>query len=228
MNSNNIYKIDCHTHPLSHSYYPGYHTRRELTNSDKRNIESMIKQGIERKLDAIAITDHNICTSGFYGKEYVEKNNLPILVLPGCECSVFFENTEIHILALGIIEPFDLTKEDDISRVIDSIHIAGGIAILAHPHYYSDLYPVLKEYVDGFEYYNGVNAVIYPGNEYFNLFNADEDACIKTWGSDYHMTNMLLEEQRNAVVKISKENAPALWKRIRRVELIGLARREEG
>lgn len=215
MSDNKVYKIDCHTHPLSHSYYPGYCTRKELTNSDKRNIETIIKQGIERKLDAIAITDHNICKSGIYGKEYVKENKLPIVVVPGCECSVFFDNTEIHILALGITEEFDLTKDDPISQVITSIHGASGIAILAHPHYYSDLYPKLIKYVDGFEYYNGVNAVISPGNEYFTLFDADKEKCIKTWGSDYHMTNMLLEEQRKAVVKISKENAPALWNRIR-------------
>lgn len=210
-----VYRIDCHTHPLAHTYYPKIIPKVELTSIDKMSIESMIKSGISRGLDAIAITDHNVCTSGLYGKKYAKDNNLPIIVVPGCECSVKIDDKEIHILALGILQPFDFSLNDDVAFIVDSIHIAGGIAVLAHPQYYPNVYPLLKDLVDGVEYYNGVNAILTPGNSYFIELDKDRYTGIRTYGSDYHMNNFLQTEQRDAVAEISRENDYALWCRIK-------------
>lgn len=210
-----VYRIDCHTHPLDHTYYPKIIPRLELTSMDKTRVELMIKSGIERGLDAIAISDHNVCTSGLYGKKYANENNLPIIVVPGCECSVKIDGKEIHILALGILEPFDFSPNDDVRSIVDAIHIAGGIAVLAHPQYYPNIYPLLKDFVDGVEYYNGVNAILTPGNSYFIELDKDKYTGIRTYGSDYHMNNFLQSEQREAVAEISRENHYALWCRIK-------------
>lgn len=210
-----VYRIDCHTHPLDHTYYPAVIPRLKLTSMDKMRIESMIQSGIERGLDAIAITDHNVCTSGLYGKKYANDNNLPIIVVPGCECSVNIEGKERHILALGILEPFDFSQNDYIGSVVDSIHIAGGIAVLAHPQYYPNVYPLLKDFVDGVEYYNGVNAILTPGNKYFIELDKDQYKGIRTYGSDYHMNDFLQSEQREAVTEVNDETMHALYCRIK-------------
>ena len=214
MDKTKIYKADCHTHPLEHRYYPGINMWRMLDRSDERAIEYMVKSGIERGLDVIAITDHNICSSGFYGKEYAEINALPIIVLPGCECSVLHNGHEIHILALGIQEPFRLGEWDKAEYVIDSIHCAGGLAVLAHPHYYPAVFGELKDKIDGYERYNGVNATLYPSSKLFTLEGAEKSGLFTTCGSDYHMNDLINAEQRNAKFEVSYENQRDLWIRI--------------
>ena len=209
-----IYKADCHTHPLEHRYYPGINMWRMLDRSDERAVEYMVKSGIERGLDVIAITDHNICSSGFYGKEYAEVNDLPIIVLPGCECSVKHNGHEIHILALGIQEPFRLGEWDKAQYVIDSIACAGGLAVLAHPHYYAGVFTDLKGMLDGYEVYNGVNAILNPSMPMFTLEDAENSGLFTTQGSDYHMNDLIYPEQRRAKFNVSYENAPGLWTRI--------------
>ena len=209
-----IYKADCHTHPLEHNYYPGIIMLKMLSRSDEFAIETMVTLGIHRGLDVIAITDHNICSSGFYGKEYAEVNALPIIVLPGCECSVLHNGQEIHILALGIQEPFRLGEWDKAQYVIDSIHCAGGLAVLSHPHYYDGVFTDLKGLLDGYERFNGVNAILNPDFPIFNREGAEKSGLFSTCGSDYHMNDWLTKEQRRAKYRVSYENSPELWTRI--------------
>ena len=60
-------KIDFHTHPLGHLYYPEVVTTTQMDAYEKSLIQQMIRIGIKRDLDAIALTDHNDFRGGFYG-----------------------------------------------------------------------------------------------------------------------------------------------------------------
>lgn len=79
-------------------------------------------------LDAIAVTDHNLCTPAPAALEGVA-------LLPGCEVST----AAGHILGLFLDSPLDL---DGLRReglpsgrdAVEEIHRRGGIAVLAHPY----------------------------------------------------------------------------------------------
>jgi predicted metal-dependent phosphoesterase TrpH len=209
------YSIDCHTHPLSHAYYPETAFRMPLDYVDKALIEQMVKMSIERGLDAVAITDHNMCTSGMYAKRYAKENGLPIVVLPGCECSVFIHGQEVHVLAIDIKEPFEFDERDSLEKVVDIIHSVDGLAILAHPFYYPHMYQRAKGVVDGMEYYNGVNACNTRGNEIFDVLDKDNYKGIRTRGSDFHLTNKIHPKQLLGYTVVDEDNSYELWNRIR-------------
>ena len=79
-------------------------------------------------LDAMAVTDHNLCTP------VPEKLN-GVLLIPGCEVST----RAGHILGLFLERPLELDalRRDGLptgKAAIDEIHRRGGIAVLAHPY----------------------------------------------------------------------------------------------
>lgn len=79
-------------------------------------------------LDALAVTDHNLCTP-------VPRALEGVLLIPGCEVST----TQGHVLGLFLDAPLDL---DGLRRgglpagkaAVEEIHRCGGIAVLAHPY----------------------------------------------------------------------------------------------
>ena len=136
-----FYKVDLHVHTSASLDYKEQNVNAEL----------IIRTVLEKKIDLIAITDHNT-VSGY--KSIVEKaNGTGIVVLPGVEITVAAGTQGIHILAI-----FDRnTPEQSISDMLVRIGIdsnkqgkqealstvtipevfneivkAGGIAIAAH------------------------------------------------------------------------------------------------
>ena len=111
------------------------------------NFDDLMEQAINLKMNYISITDHN-CIKGY--RKTKHKNN-PILI-SGVEFDCFYKMSLIHILGYDIdIEnekinelcaKNELELKNDIVRlfksrhpkkVIEAIHDAKGIAILAHP-----------------------------------------------------------------------------------------------
>ena len=77
-------------------------------------------------LDAVAITDHNLCTPLPEALEGV-------LLIPGCEVST----RAGHITALFLARPLDLEALGKLpapERAVEAIREAGGLAVLAHPY----------------------------------------------------------------------------------------------
>ena len=203
-------KIDFHTHPLGHLYYPEVVTSTQMDAYEKSLIQQMIRIGIKRDLDAIALTDHNDFRGGFYGSRWAQQQGLPIKVIPGAELSVIIEGEEIHILALGANEAINFNPYDDFDLIIQAIQDAEGIAILAHPHYYPEIFPKLKDYIDGVEYYNGANASLNPQNQFFEELVDVEYEGLKTFGSDHHLPYKLRPEQLAGFTIVTEEMAQTI------------------
>jgi predicted metal-dependent phosphoesterase TrpH len=79
------------------------------------------------KIEIIAITDHDSLAGFFEAENIIKKNNLDILLLPGCEVS----SRDGHILAYNITK--EIRKGMSAARTIDEIHAQNGIAVAAHP-----------------------------------------------------------------------------------------------
>lgn len=136
-------------------------------------FDKLIEQAKKLNLKYISITDHN-SIDGYKNSKY---SNDEILI-KGVEFDCFYKMSLLHILGYGVdFETFELkqllaknekeTKNDLIrlfksrhpKQVIEAIHKAGGIAVLAHPCCCNvislfDFVKKLKEFgLDGIETY---------------------------------------------------------------------------
>ena len=169
--------------------------------------EQILQSAKEKKYKLIAITDHNSIEA--------HKNIQDDILLTGVEFDCWFGYVFIHLLAYGIdinnqnIYPFlaknktetegvlpRLLAKRDVKKLINTIHEAGGIAVLAHPACYwaISLEKLVKDLIniglDGVEVYypyprlrsvvkfHSEKTVIKIANKYPQL--------IKTGGTDFH------------------------------------------
>ena len=102
-----------------------FHVHSDLSPDGRSDLPALLRAARERGLDAIALTDHNVFSSPQDGAPFV---------MPGCECST----REGHILALfltglpGFPPPAGAPLPGAV-EVIEAIHAAGGLAVVAHP-----------------------------------------------------------------------------------------------
>lgn len=110
-----ICKIDLHVHTAASP--DGLSSLEELTAAARA-----------AGLDAVAITDHNLCTAA------PQRLN-EVLLIPGCEVST----RQGHITGLFLDGPLDLEglRKNGLPQggeAIEEIHRRGGVAVLAHPY----------------------------------------------------------------------------------------------
>jgi hypothetical protein len=175
----------------------------------KEDFDALVEQAKAKGLKYISITDHN-CLKGYKNSKY---KNDPILI-KGIEFDCIYRFSLLHILGYGIdVENNEILSlcgknkdecKNDIvrlfkmrhpKRVIDAIHNAGGIAILAHPcccnvinlsHYIK----ILKNLgIDGLETYypyDRFRSVVKFSSRKIPFELAEKYNLIKTGGSDEH------------------------------------------
>jgi predicted metal-dependent phosphoesterase TrpH len=102
-------KIDLHVH----TYY---------SSDSLITPEELVYYAARRRLDAVAITDHDRVDGAI--KIAQEKN---LLIIPGIEVS----SLNGHVLGLNVQEP--IPKRLGVDETVDKIHDAGGIAVACHP-----------------------------------------------------------------------------------------------
>ena len=187
------HKIDLHIH-TKHSDGLG-------------DCEQIINSAKEKGYKLISITDHNTIEA--------HKNIQDEILLTGVEFDCWFGYVFIHLLAYGIdinhpeIKPFlaqekkgtedvipRLFTKRDLRKLINAIHNANGIAILAHPaccwafNLEKLIVGLMKIGLDGIEVYYP-----YPRFRKFAKFHNPEKVykiaekypeLIKTGGTDFH------------------------------------------
>ncbi|MDU4961198.1 MAG: hypothetical protein E6X17_11130 [Sporomusaceae bacterium] len=196
-------RIDCHTHPLAHRYYYDGQPPEELTRKDQADIISVLNMAVERGLDAVAVTDHDLALSGLWASCYARANLPRLRVIAGCECELYFQSEWVHILALGLHSPLAYTPYTAPDDLAAQIRFQGGIAVLAHPMCYSEaIYYSLKTIVDGIEYRNGAQE--YAGREsYQRILDADGYRGLRLHNSDYHYPSQPVPSQWQAATVLS-------------------------
>ena len=177
--------------------------------SDGRGeYRTIVEQAKNKGYERISITDHNTVQG------HLDNSDLLGYVIPGVEFDVWYKYILLHLLAYGIDISSEVmqkfyskdkngTEKDiirffsrrNIKELIDSIHKAGGIAVLAHPaccwainmeKFISELKDIG---LDGVEIYYP-----YPRWRKYLKFApidkinqiADKYGLIKTGGTDFH------------------------------------------
>lgn len=171
------------------------------------NYTQIVKSAKDKNYKLIAITDHNTIEA--------HKHIQDEILLTGAEFDCWFGYVFIHLLAYGIdinnpnIYPFLAKTQKDtedvlprlftkrnVKKLIETIHSAGGIAVLAHPACYwaLNLEKLVKDLIkiglDGIEVYYP-----YPRFRKIVKFHTAKDVLkiaekypqlIKTGGTDFH------------------------------------------
>ena len=168
----------------------------------------IVQQAKEFGYKRISITDHNTIQG------HLENSDLLDFVIPGVEFDVWYKYIFLHLLAYGIDINSECMKEfyskdkigtekdiirifskRNIKKLINSIHQAGGIAVIAHPaccwalNMDKFIYDLKNIGLDGVEVYYP-----YPRWRKFLRFSpseiinkiADKYGLIKTGGTDFH------------------------------------------
>lgn len=165
-------------------------------------FESLVETAKKKNLKYISITDHN-------SVEGHKKINDPILI-KGVEFDCFYLTSPIHILGYGIdiYHPqiqklcsndkndfIRLIKSRNPKRVIDAIHAAGGIAVLAHPcctftfnlkNYVKKLKSLGLDGIETYYPYDRFRSVVKFSSRKLPFEIAREFNLIQTGGSDEH------------------------------------------
>jgi len=96
--------------------------------SDGDDLDKVLDCALDRGLDAIAITDHDVIEGAMEARRRIHERRLPLAVVPGTEVS----SSEGHIGGLFVMKkiPEDLSA----AETVDLIHQAGGIAVAHHPY----------------------------------------------------------------------------------------------
>lgn len=177
----------------------------------KGNFNSLIQQASEKGYKYIAISDHNT----FNG--YLE-NNVPDYVIPAVEFDVWCGYVFMHLLGYGIdvnnkelqqfcakskreteLDIIRIFSTRNIKKLIQAIHNAGGLAVLAHPaccwalNHDRFVKKLISYGLDGLEVY-------YPYKRHRGIIKfttarniekiADKYGLIKTGGTDLHDYNL--------------------------------------
>ena len=167
-------RIDTHTH-TTYSYHHFF--GRDALNTPKE----MIKAGIRKGLDGIAITDHDNIKGGLAGLKYVKSINKDFKVIPGVEITT----AKGHLLALNVKE--NIKSKLSVEETVEKIHALGGVAVASHP--YSEF--IVRKCLKG----DAIKAdaiEVFNGNGTWKIYNikamnlANEYKKPKTAGSDSH------------------------------------------
>lgn len=98
-----------------------FHVHTCYSHDSSISLKQVVSFAKKRRLDGIAITDHNTLKGALKLKTH------EIIVIPGIEVSTL----QGHLLAMNVATP--IPPHRDIVETIQEIHEAGGIAVAPHP-----------------------------------------------------------------------------------------------
>ena len=131
------------------------HTHTTLSDGQRSPAEAAQRYRAEG-YDAIALTDH-----WYYGNEGEYEG---MTILSGAEYNSSFSDAArgvYHIVGVGMRHAPAVAREFPPQRIVDAIHKAGGLAILAHPAWSLNTPEQIRALtgLDGIEIYNTVSGM---------------------------------------------------------------------
>jgi predicted metal-dependent phosphoesterase TrpH len=174
--------------------------------------EELLTQAIQIGLEDLAITDHHSVQGYLQGAAWLAQQPTNLRMWIGTEITAHIDNVDIHILGFDFdheaisLAPYLRGKEADrdftpAPLVIQAIHQAGGLAVLAHPSRYKLPAPevvsaVVGWGIDGMEVYyayrNTNPWLPTPSETAANKAMAERYGLLTTCGTDTHGSNLLV------------------------------------
>lgn len=159
------------------SFHVDLHVHTSASPDGRSSLEEIARAARAAGLDAVAVTDHDVCTP-------VPESLEGVLLIPGCEVS----SRAGHILGLFLERPLEeLGRLPEAEAAVEAIHRAGGLAVLAHPYQRPGAEPERFSFpLDGIEAANARAALKVPDANNRAARLAYERGIPYTGGSDAH------------------------------------------
>lgn len=136
----------------------------------EESLERIVQTFEDAGMEFIAVSDHAEVFSDERMERYVALcktvSSARVLVIPGLEFAL--KGGSIHILGYGVKKR---VRASSMEKLVDGIHDAGGIAVLAHPPVGSiNMIEVIKDKLDGIEVWNTrYDGAVAPRTQSFQL-----------------------------------------------------------
>lgn len=151
------------------------HVHSKYSRDSVLSPEKIISVAKKRKLDGVAITDHNTIKGGLATFRLNKSKDFEVII--GAEIKTEYDD----IIGLFLNEEI---KTRTFAGVVDEIHDQGGLCVLAHPYRRYDFPERLVESVDLVEGFNA-RSLKNENNRAFTLAQISTKAM--TAGSDAHL-----------------------------------------
>ena len=193
-----------------HHYNFHMHT---LCSDGSLRPEALMEQAIAIGLKGLAITDHHSVAGFVYARQWQAQQTFSpsIKLWAGIEITARLLDCDVHILGYGfdidhpILVPYlqghsAMGQAARANRVIDALHAARGIAVLAHPHRYRQSASILipeavRHGIDGVETYYAYDNVQpwrpSPKQTQVTEHLATTHNLLQTCGTDSHGLSLL-------------------------------------
>jgi predicted metal-dependent phosphoesterase TrpH len=103
------------------------HVHTNHSKDGKSSVKEVVKSALRYNLNALAITDHDTVDGSLEAIEFVEEENLSLIIVPGIEISTL----NGHLLAYGIKKDVDPGMSMEETAFI--VKELGGVTAVAHP-----------------------------------------------------------------------------------------------
>jgi len=148
--------------------------------------KKIVDLALARGIQCVAIADHGNIKGCLEARNYIQKNNLPILAIVAEEV----KSKQGDILALNIKEriPDHLPADE----VFQEIKKQGGMSVIAHPFgLFCGFKEKLENYLGRFDGIEIINSSVFAGNQTAKEF-AKKHNLLFTVGSDAHFVNRFI------------------------------------
>ncbi|MGB7532533.1 MAG: CehA/McbA family metallohydrolase [Halobacteriota archaeon] len=108
------------------------HVHTNYSHDGHDSVGRIIESAIAKKLDGIAICDHNTMEGSYAARKYVADNNLDLIIIPGTEVTT----SKGHLIVLGLEEWIErgLSPEETIKIAREKKKEKKGTVVIIAPH----------------------------------------------------------------------------------------------
>ena len=108
------------------------HVHTNYSHDGRDSVEKMIESAIAKKLDGIAICDHDTMGGSYAAREYVADNDRNLIIIPGIEVTT----SKGHLIVLGVEDGVEkgLSPEETIRMARGKEKENKGTVVIIAPH----------------------------------------------------------------------------------------------
>jgi predicted metal-dependent phosphoesterase TrpH len=118
--------------PLTRTLTLDLHVHTNYSHDGRDSVKRIIERAIAKKLDGIALCDHNTMDGFFAAQKYVADTNANLILIPGIEVTT----SKGHLLLLGIEDGMEkgLSPEETIQIARQKEKDGNGTVVIIAPH----------------------------------------------------------------------------------------------
>ncbi len=159
------------------------HVHSNYSPDGQSTVEAILRAAAEKRLDGVAITDHNTTAGARYALDVVGKVAPGLLVIPGEEVST----KSGHLIVLGITE--DIPPGMSVEDTVKEAKRLGGVIVTPHPYNRPRHGMPIPDGADAVEVYN--SRYILGMHNRIALRNARARSLPEVSGSDAHQAALV-------------------------------------